>query len=109
MIDSLVKNNVYVDPTLSIYEAMLKDSSSSNDKNVWFKILQLTKKMYDRGVNLLSGTDILNFNLVPGKSLHHELELLSNAGIPTPGVIQIATKKVLNLWEFQILLEQLKR
>ena len=62
MIDSLVKNNVYVDPTLSIYEAMLKDSSSSNDKNVWFKILQLTKKMYDRGVNLLSGTDIPNFN-----------------------------------------------
>ena len=44
MIDSLVKNNVYVDPTLSIYEAMLKDSSSSNDKNVWSKILQLTKK-----------------------------------------------------------------
>ena len=62
MMDSLVKNNVYVDPTLSIYEAMLKDSSSSNDKNVWFKILQLTKKMYDRGVNLLSGTDIPNFN-----------------------------------------------
>ena len=63
MIDSLVKNNVYVDPTLSIYEAMLKDSSSSsNDKNVWSKILQLTKKMYDRGVNLLSGTDIPNFN-----------------------------------------------
>ena len=65
--------------------------------------------MYDRGVNLLSGTDIPNFILVARKNLHHELELLSNAGIPTPGVIQIATKKVLNLWEFQILLEQLKR
>ena len=91
--DSLVKNNVYVDPTLSIYEAMLKDSSSSNDKNVWSKILQLTKKMYDKGVNLLSGTDIPNFNLVPGKSLHHELELLSDAGIPTSYVIQIAIKK----------------
>ena len=81
-----------MDLTLSIYEAMLKDSSSSNDKNVWSKILQLTKKMYDKGVNLLSGTDIPNFNLVPGKSLHHELELLSDAGIPTPAVIQIATK-----------------
>jgi len=45
MIDSLVKNNVYVDPTLSIYEAMLKDSSSSsNNPNIWSKILQLTKK-----------------------------------------------------------------
>ena len=68
MIDSLVKNNVYVDPTLSIYEAMLKNSSSSNDKNIWSKILQLTKKMYDRGVNLLSGTDIPNFNLVQEKA-----------------------------------------
>jgi len=46
MIDSLVKNNVYVDPTLSIYEAMLKDSSSSNDKNVLFKILQLKKNVW---------------------------------------------------------------
>ena len=45
MIDSLVKNNVDVDPTLSIYEAKLKDSSSSNDKNVWSKILQLTKNV----------------------------------------------------------------
>jgi len=46
MIDSLVKNNVYVDPTLSIYEAMLNDSSSSssNNPNIWSKILQLTKK-----------------------------------------------------------------
>ena len=77
--------------TLSIYEAMLKDSSL-NDENVWSKILQLTKKMYDRDVNLLSGTDIPNFNLVAGKSLYNELELLSDAGIPTPDVIQIATK-----------------
>jgi imidazolonepropionase-like amidohydrolase len=91
MIDSIVKNNVYVDPTLSIYEEMLKNASS-NDKNILFKILQLTKKMYDRGVKLLTGTDIPNFNLVAGKSLHHELELLANAGIPISEVIQIATK-----------------
>ena len=28
MIESLVKNNVYVDPTLSVYESMVKDKSS---------------------------------------------------------------------------------
>src|SRR5688500_18229914 len=48
--------------------------------------------MHDNGVKLLTGTDIPNFDLVPGKSLHHELELLANAGIPTSDVIQIATK-----------------
>ena len=48
--------------------------------------------MYNSGVKLLSGTDIPNFNLVAGKSLHHELELLADAGISMSDVIQIATK-----------------
>ena len=91
MIESLVKNNVYVDPTLSVYESMVKDDPA-NGQQIWSKVLQLTKKMHDNGVKLLSGTDIPNFDLVPGKSLHHELELLANAGIPTSNILQIATK-----------------
>ena len=91
MIESLVKNNVYVDPTLSVYESMAKDDPA-NGQLLWPKVLQLTKKMYDNGVKLLTGTDIPNFDLAPGKSLHHELELLANAGIPTSNIIQIATK-----------------
>ncbi len=91
MIGSLVKNNVYVDPTLSVYELMVKDNPIDG-QNMWSKVLQLTKKMYDHGVKLLSGTDIPNFDLSAGKSLHHELELLSDAGIPTSDIIQIATK-----------------
>jgi imidazolonepropionase-like amidohydrolase len=91
MIHSLVKNNIYVDPTLSVYESMAEDNPLIG-KTLWPKVLQLTKKMFDDGVKLLSGTDIPNFDLVPGKSLHHELELLANAGIPTSDVIQIATK-----------------
>ncbi len=90
MIDSLVKNNVYVDPTLSIYEAMIKDNLK--EQSIWSKVLQLTKKMYDKGVKILSGTDIPNFELVPGKSLHNELELLVDAGIPSSEVLKIATR-----------------
>ncbi len=90
MIESLVKNNVYVDPTLSIYEAMIKDNLK--EQSIWPKVLQLTKKMYDKGVKILSGTDIPNFELVPGKSLHNELELLVDAGIPSPEVLKIATR-----------------
>ena len=48
--------------------------------------------MYDKGVKILSGTDIPNFGLVAGKSLHHELELLVDSGIPTQDVIRIATR-----------------
>jgi imidazolonepropionase-like amidohydrolase len=48
--------------------------------------------MHDRGVKILSGKDIPNFELVAGESLHHELELLVEAGINTSDVIKIATR-----------------
>jgi len=96
MVHALVENDVPVDPTLSIYEAMLKDDDGngfSNPQNQlrWSKVLQLTKMMYDNGVQILSGTDIPNFGLIPGASLHHELELLAEAGIKPSELIEIAT------------------
>ena len=90
MIKSLVKHRVPVDPTLDIYEAMLKDDT--RDQYLWPKVLQLTKMMYDNGVEILSGTDIPNLGLVPGESLHRELELLVEAGISPLDVIKIATR-----------------
>jgi imidazolonepropionase-like amidohydrolase len=89
MINALVKNKVPVDPTLTIYEAILKDDPQN--QYLWSKVLQLTKILYDHGVTIMSGTDIPNFGLIPGVSLHHELELLVNAGINPLNVIKIAT------------------
>jgi imidazolonepropionase-like amidohydrolase len=96
MMNTLVENHVPVDPTLSIYEAMLEDDGyggilDRQNQLRWAKVLQLTKIMYDNGVQILSGTDIPNFGLVPGASLHHELELLAEAGIKPLEVIEIAT------------------
>src|SRR5919112_4369108 len=98
MIHALVENDIPVDPTLSIYKAMLKDDGYdddgfSNPQNQlrWAKVLQLTKMMYDNGVQILAGTDIPNFGLIPGASLHNELELLVEAGIKPLEVIKIAT------------------
>jgi imidazolonepropionase-like amidohydrolase len=48
--------------------------------------------LYDRGVLIMAGSDIPNFGLVPGISLHHELELLADTGIPPLEVIKIGTK-----------------
>jgi imidazolonepropionase-like amidohydrolase len=89
MISGLVNNNIPVDPTLDIYEIITKESQH---QYLWPKVLQLTKKLYDNGVTILSGSDIPNFDLVPGASLHHELELLIEAGISPLEVIKIATK-----------------
>ncbi len=92
MINTLVGNQIPVDPTLNIYEAILKQGSyDPQNEERWSKVLHLTKMMYDSEVKILSGTDIPNFGLVPGKSLHHELELLVEAGIKPMDVIKIAT------------------
>jgi imidazolonepropionase-like amidohydrolase len=90
MIKVLVSNNIPVDPTLDIYEAMIKEEPQN--RYLWPKVLQLTKMLYDNGVTILSGSDIPNFELVPGASLHHELEMLVEAGIPPLEVIKIATR-----------------
>jgi imidazolonepropionase-like amidohydrolase len=94
MIDSLVRNQIPVDPTLNVYEAIFvkQNFADSQNEQRWNKVLQLTKMMHDRGVQILSGTDIPNFELAPGESLHHELELLVEAGINSSDVIKIATK-----------------
>ena len=47
--------------------------------------------LYDNGVTILSGSDIPNFGLVPGASLHQELEILVQAGIPPLEVVKIAS------------------
>jgi imidazolonepropionase-like amidohydrolase len=95
MINALVENDVPVDPTLAIYEAMLQDDqgrfSDLQNQKRWVKVLQLTKMMHDNGVQILSGSDIPNFGLAPGASLHHELELLVEAGVSPLEVIEIAT------------------
>ena len=95
MINALVENDIPVDPTLGIYEAMLKDDvygfSDPHNQLRWAKVLQLTKNMYHKGVQILSGSDLPNFGLIPGASLHNELELLTKAGIHPLEVIRIAT------------------
>jgi imidazolonepropionase-like amidohydrolase len=90
MIKAVASNSIPVDPTLDIYEAMVKGEPQY--QYLWPKVLQITKMLYDSGVPILSGSDIPNFDLVPGASLHHELELLVEAGIPPLEVIKVATR-----------------
>ena len=59
---------------------------------LWTKLLAFVKLYHDRGVRLVAGTDVPNPWVVPGASLHRELELLASAGIPLQEVIGMATK-----------------
>ena len=49
-------------------------------------MLRLLKALYDAGVTIIPGTDALS-----GYTLHHELELYAQAGIPAPEVLRMAT------------------
>src|SRR5918996_1021764 len=52
MINALVENDIPVDPTLSIYEAILKEDrqgfSNLQDQLRWAKVLELTEIMYNK-------------------------------------------------------------
>src|SRR5829696_1001789 len=56
MIMALVNNDIPIDPTLNVYEAIIKEEPQN--QYLWSKVLQLSKKLYDNGVTILSGTDI---------------------------------------------------
>ena len=63
----------------------------SRAKRAWPILLGMIRRMYERGVHLVAGTDTPTPWIVPGASLHDELQLLAEAGIPPLQVIRIAT------------------
>jgi imidazolonepropionase-like amidohydrolase len=58
----------------------------------WPKLLRLVKRYHAGGVLLTKGSDVTNPWVIPGESIHQELELLVSAGIAPRDVIKIATR-----------------
>jgi imidazolonepropionase-like amidohydrolase len=54
------------------------------------ELLAVTRMMHEAGVTLLAGTDVSFIN-APGFSLHDELELLVEAGLPPAAALRAAT------------------
>jgi imidazolonepropionase-like amidohydrolase len=52
----------------------------------WANMVQMLKKLYDGGVQIVAGTDEGN-----GYALHRELEIYNEAGIPAEKILQMAT------------------
>src|SRR4030095_13756293 len=67
---------------------------SMNIERFWafFRLLQkITKSFRDAGVRLLAGTDAMNPSVVPGFSLHDELQELVAAGLTPYEALKAAT------------------
>ena len=62
------------------------DGKDQRYRDSWQAMLRLLKAVYDAGITIVPGTDSL-----PGFSLHRELELYVEAGIPSAEVLRIAT------------------
>lgn len=126
MIDALVEHGVTVDPTLVMWETIVRGDDPEVIESPWLdrvpasmlenwrttfhmnpgwqpadferaraafpKALELTRRLHEAGVMLTAGTDANNPWVVPGVSLHRELELLVEAGIPPLEVLTIATR-----------------
>lgn len=56
---------------------------------LWPKLLAYVRRLYQAGVLLTTGTDITNPWVIPGESLHQEMEYLVEAGIAPSGVLQM--------------------
>jgi len=54
--------------------------------------MRIVGLMYRAGVPLLAGTDAMNPECFPGFSIHDELALLVNAGLPSLAALQTATR-----------------
>ena len=61
-------------------------------KRLWPKIEELVRRYHRAGVLLTAGSDFPVPWVIPGVSLHQELELLVQAGIPAIEVLRIATR-----------------
>lgn len=60
-------------------------------RQAWPRVLELTRRLHEGGVPLTAGSDLPNPWVIPGVSLHQELRLLHDAGIPPLEVLRIAT------------------
>jgi len=68
-----------------------KASDFERAQKLWDKLAKLTKIIHEKGVLVTAGTDFPDPWVLPGKSLHQEMKLLSNAGISNLEVLKIAT------------------
>ena len=69
----------------------LSEGERRKERLDFAQALEATRLLHRAGVPMLAGTDVGNPLLVPGYSLHRELELLVQAGLPPLAALQAAT------------------
>lgn len=79
-------------PTKNFFARYRTPEYISFRKRLWQKELDLVAAIHRAGVPLMAGTDLSGAYVFPGFSLHHELELLVQAGFTPMEALQTATR-----------------
>lgn len=98
--DDRYRNHADLELTPPVIRAVWRASTFTSDwtekdfidaRAAWPKLQGFVKLLYDRGILLTAGSDLPNPWVIPGVSLHEELALLTDLGIPPLEVLKIAT------------------
>ncbi|MCO7222676.1 amidohydrolase family protein [Pleionea sp. CnH1-48] len=68
-----------------------KEDDFNRAQKVWPKVLGFVYRLYKEGVPLTIGSDLGNPWVIPGLSVHQEMKLFSDAGIPNSEILKMAT------------------
>ena len=68
-----------------------KEQDFNRAKKVWPKVLSFVNRLHNEGVPLTIGTDLGNPWVIPGFSVHQEMQIFADAGIPNSDILRMAT------------------
>lgn len=69
-----------------------EDGDFERARAVWPKVQRLAARLYATDARMTLGTDLGNPWMAPGISLHREMSLLAEAGVPLPRILLAATR-----------------
>ena len=100
MYECLSARNIVITPTLVIYPVIARRRAAGEEIPPEFvefieSMKQITHRLYESGVTLLTGTDTTDFydpiRIQPGVSLLDEMVMLEEAGVPPMEIIAMAS------------------
>jgi imidazolonepropionase-like amidohydrolase len=84
----------YISPMIKGIWKMMWSSSQDNaeaSEKMWPHMLKFVAELHNAGLTLMVGTDLLFPGVIPGYSVHEEMALWQNTGIPQADILRSAT------------------
>jgi len=98
------KHRIFLTPTLIAYKTLCDITTDPKIKEQldsgFNTLLKITMKFHKQGITILAGSDFysdskLGINIIPGKSLLQEINLLKQAGLSKKEAVNAASKNIL--------------